>query len=156
MRVKEKSEKADLKLNILKTKIMASGPKTSWQIEGEKLGPVTFYFLGLQKTGHGDCGYEIKRCLLLGRKAMTNLESVLKSRDTALPTKVCIVKAMVFPAVMYRYELDQKEGWVLKNWDFQIVVLVKTLRVPWTARSNQSILKQINPEYSLKGLMLKL
>ena len=110
MRVHEKNKKADLKLNILKTKIMASGPKTSWQIEGEKLGPVTFYFLGLQKTGHGDCGYEIKRCLLLGRKAMTNLESVLKSRDTALPTKVCIVKAMVFPAVMYRYELDQKEG----------------------------------------------
>ena len=90
MRVKKKSEKAGLKLNILKTKIMASGPIISWQIEGEELGPVTFYFLGLQKTGCGDCGYEIKRCLLLGRKAMTNLESVLKSReDTALPTKVC-------------------------------------------------------------------
>ena len=105
MKVKEKSEKVDLKLNIQKTKIMASGPITSWQIDGETMETVTdFIFLGSKITGDGDCSHEIKRRLLLGRKAMTNLDSILKSRDITLPTKVCLVKAMVFPVVMYGCE----------------------------------------------------
>ena len=117
-----------------------------------------FIFLGSKITADGDCSHETKRRLLLGRTAMTNLDSILKSRDITLQTKVRIVKVMVFTAVMYRiWELDHKEGWVLKNWCFWTVVLDKTFRVPWTARrSNQSILKEIDPEYSLEGLMLKL
>ena len=111
MKVKEESEKVDLKLNIQKTKIMASGPVTSWQIDGETMEPVTdFIFLSSKITSGGDCSHEIKRCLLLGRKAMTNLDSILKSRDITLPTKVCLVKAMVFPVVMYGYE-----SWTIKK-----------------------------------------
>ena len=104
MTVKEESEKVDLKLNIQKTKIMASGPITSWQIDGEIMETVTDFILGGSNTADGDCSYEIKRCLLLGRKAMTNLDSILKSRDITLPTKICLVKAMVFPVVMYGCE----------------------------------------------------
>ena len=111
MKVKEKSEKSGLKLNIQKTKIMASGPITSQQIDGEKILTVRdFIFLGSKITANGDCSHEIKRRLLLGRKAMTNLDSILKSRDITLPIEVCLVKAMVFPVVMYRCELDHKEG----------------------------------------------
>ena len=114
-------------------------------------------FLGSKITADGDCSHEIKRRSLLGRKAMTNLDSILKSGDIILPAKVCLVKTMVFPVVIYGYELDYKESWVLKNWCFWTVVLEKTFRVPWTARrSNQSILKEISPEYSLEGLILKL
>ena len=111
MKVKEESEKADLKLNIQKTKIMASGPITSWQIDEETMETVTdFIFLGSKITADGDCSHEIKRCLLLGRKAMTNLDNILKSRDITLPTKVCLVKAMVFPVVMYGCE-----SWTIKK-----------------------------------------
>ena len=111
MKVKEESEKVDLKLNIQKTKIMASGPITSWQVDGETVETVTdFIFLGFKITAEGDCSHEIKRHLLLGRQAMTNLDSILKSRDIALPTKVRLVKAMVFPVVMYEYALDYKES----------------------------------------------
>ena len=111
MQVKEESEKAGLKLNIRKTKIMASGPITSWQIDGKTMETVTdFIFLGSKITADGDCCHEIKRCLLLGRKAMTNLDSTLKSRDITLPTKVCILKAIIFPVVMYRCE-----GWTIKK-----------------------------------------
>ena len=138
---------------------MASGPITSWQIEEEKMETVTdFIFLGSRITVDGDCSHKIKRCLLFGRKAMTNPDSILKCRDITLPTKACIVKAVVFPVVMYGWE-----SWTIKNvkhWRVDIFELWywrRLLRVFWTARrSNQSILKEINPEYSLGGLMLKL
>ena len=158
MMVKEKSEKADLKLNIPKTKIMASSPITSWQIDGEKVETVTdLIFLSSKITVDGDCSHEIKRRLLLWRKAMTNLDSILKSRDITLPTKVHIVKAMVFPVVIYGCE-----SWTIKkaeHWRMDAFKLCwrRLLRVPWTAlRSNQSILKEINNEYLLEGLKLKL
>ena len=144
MKVKEESEKVGLKLNIQKTKIMASGPITSWEIDGE--------------TADGDCSHEIKRRLLLGRKVMTNLDSIFKSRDITLPTKVHLVKAMVFPVVMYGCE-----SWTVKKAErrgidaFELWCWRRLLRFPWTARrSNQSILKEISSEYSLEGLMLKL
>ena len=138
---------------------MASGPITSWQIDGETVETVSdFIFLGSKITADGDCGYEMKRCLLLGRKVMTNLDSILKSRDVTLSTKVCLVKAMVFPMVMYGCE-----SWTLKNVECQRIDALelwcwgRLLRVPWTARrSNQSILKEISPGYSLEGLMLKM
>ena len=159
MRVKEKSEKAGLKLNIQKTKIMASSPITSWQIDRETMERVTdFIFLGSKMTADGDFSHEIKRYLLLGRKAMTNIDSILKSRDITLPTKVCLVKAMVFPVVMYGCE-----SWTIKKAEHQRIDAFeqwcwrRLLRVPWTARrSNQSILKETSPKYSLEGLMLKL
>ena len=157
MTVKEKSEKAGLKLNIRKTKIMASGPITSWQIAGETVETVTDFILGGSKiTADGDCSHEFKRCLLLGRKAMTNLESILKNREITLSTKVHVGKAMVFPIVMlWMWELDHKESWAPKNWCFLTVMWRRLLRVPWTSRrSNQLILKEISPEYSLEGLML--
>ena len=158
MKVKE-SEKVGLKLNIQKAKIMASGPITSWQIDGETVETVAGFILGGSKiTADGDCSHEIKRCLLLGRKVMTNLDSILKSRDIALLTKVCLVKAMVFPVIMYRCEC-----WTIKKAEhqridaFELWCWKRLLRVPWTARrSNQSILKEISPVYSLEGLMLKL
>ena len=159
MKVKEESGKAGLKLNIQKTKIMASSPITSWQIDGETVKTVTdFIFLGSKITADSDCSHEIKRCLLLGRKVMTNLDSILKSRDITLPTKVHLVKAMLFPVVMYGCE-----SWIIKKAEhrrtdaFELWCWRRLLRVPWTARrSNQSILKDINPEYSLEGLKLKL
>ena len=159
MRVKEESEKNGLKLNIKKTKIMATGPITSWQIEGEEMEAMTeFIFLGSLITADGDCSNEIKRRLLLGRKAMANLDSILKSRDITLPTKVRIVKAMAFPVVMYG-----SESWTIKKADrrriiaFELWCWRRVLRVPWTARrSNLSILKEINPECSLEGQILKL
>ena len=158
MSVKDNSEKASLKLNIQKTKIMASGPITSWQIDGEKVETVTnFIFLVSKITAGGNCSHQIKRHLLLGRKAVTNLDSVLKSRDITLLTKVLLVKAMDFPVVMYGCE-----SWTIKKAEgqktdvFELWCWRRLLRVPWTARrSNQSILKTINPEYSLAGLMLK-
>ena len=150
------SEKVELKLNIQKTKIMASGPITSWQIDGETV--TDFIFGGSKITADGDYSHEIKRCLLLGRKAMTNLDSILKSRDITLATKVCVVKAMVFPVVMYGCE-----SWTVKKAEcqrinaFELWCWRRLLRAPWTARrSNQSILKEISPEYSLERLMLKL
>ena len=157
MKVKEEREKVGLKLNIQKTKIMASGPITSWQIVGETMESVTDFILGGSKiTADGDCSHEIKRRLLLGRKVMTNLDSILKSRDVTLPTKVRLVKAMVFPVVMYGCE-----SWTIKKAERQRIDAFKLwcwrrlLRVPWTARrSNQSILKEMSPEYSLEGLML--
>ena len=158
MKVKEKSEKAGLKLSIQKTKIMAASPITSRQIEGETIETVADYFGGSKITADGDCSHEIKRCLLLGRKAMTKLDSILKSRDITLLTKVCLVKAMVFPVVMYGCE-----SWTIKKAEhqridaFELWCWRRLLRVPWTSRrSNQSILKEICPEYSLEGLMLKL
>ena len=159
MKVKKESEKAALKLNIQKTKIMASGPITSWQIDGEAMETVTDFILrGSKITADGDCCHEIKRCWLLGRKAMTNLDSILKSRDITLPTKVHLVKTMVFPVVMYGCE-----SWTVKKAEhrridaFELWCWRRLLRVPWTSRrSNQSILKEISPEYSLEGLMLKL
>ena len=159
IRVKEESEKAGLKLNMKKAKIMASGSITSWQTDGENVEAVTdFIFLGSKITADGDCSHEIKRCLLLGRKAMTNLHSVLKIRDITLPTKVHLVKAMVFPIVIHGCE-----NWTIKKAEhqrtdaFELWCWRILLRVPWTARrSNQSILKEISPEYSLEGLMLKL
>ena len=157
MKVKEESEKVGLKLNIQKTKVMASCPITSWQIDGETVRD--FIFLGSRITADGEwCSLEVKRCLLLGRKAMTNLDSMLKSRDITLPTKVCLVKAMIFPVVMYGCE-----SWTIKkaerqrNDALELWCWRKLSRVTWTAkRSNQSILKEISPEYSLEGLMLKL
>ena len=156
MKVKEESEKVGLKLNIQKTKIMASGPITSWQIDGETVAD--FIFRGSKITADGDCSHEIKRHLLLGRKVMTNLDSILKSRDITLPTKVCLVSVMVFPVVIYGCE-----SWTIKKAEcqridaFELWCWRRLLRVPWTARrSNQSILKEISPEYSLEGLMLKL
>ena len=159
MKVKEESEKVGLKLNSQKTKIMASGPITSWQIDGETVDTMAdFIFLGSRITANGDCSQEIKRCLLLRRKAMTNLESILKSRDITLPIKARLVKAMVFPVVMYGCE-----SWTIKKAEhqridaFELWCWRRLLRVPWTARRfNQSILKEISPGYSLKGLMLKL
>ena len=159
LKVKEESEKAGLKLNVQKTKIRASGPITSWQIDGETMERVTdFIFLGSRITADGDCSHEIKRRLLLGRKAITNLDSILKSRDVTLPTKVQLVKAMVFPVVMYGCE-----SWTVKKAErrridaFELWCWRRLLRVPWTVRrSNQSILKEISPEYLLEGLMLKL
>ena len=148
-----------LKLNIQKTKIMASGPITSWEIDGETVEETVsdFIFLGSKITADGDCS-EIKRRLLLGRKVMTNLDSIFKSRDITLPTKVRLVKAMVFPVVMYRCE-----SWTLKKAEprridaFEVWCWRRLLRVPWTARrSNQFILKEISPVCSLEGLMLKL
>ena len=154
--VKEESEKVGLKLNIQKTKIMASGPITSWQIDGET---VTDFILGGSKiTADGDCSHEIKRCLLLGRKVMINLDSILKSKDITLPTKVRLVKAMVFPVVMCGCE-----SWTIRKAErrridaFHLWCWRSLLRVPWTARrSKQSILKEISPGCSLEGLMLKL
>ena len=126
LQVKEESEKVGLKLNIQKTKIMASGPFTLWQIDGETVPDFTF--LGSKSTADGDCSHEIKRCLLLGRKAMTNLANILKSRNITLPTKVHLVKAMVFPVVIYVYgELDREESWAPKNWCFWPMVLEKIL-----------------------------
>ena len=159
MKVKEESEKVGLKLNIQKTKIMASGPITSWRIDGETMETVTdFIFLGCKITTDVDCSHEIKRCFLLGRKAMTNLDSIFKGRDITLPRKVHLVKAMVFPVVMYGCE-----SWTIKKAERQRIDAFekwcwrRVLRVPWTARrSNQSILKEISPEYSLEGLMLEL
>ena len=158
MKVKEESEKIGLKLNIQNTKIMASGPITSWQIDGGTMETVTdFIFSGSKVTADGDCSNEIKRRLLLGRKAMTNLDSIFKNRDITLPTKVFLVKAMAFPVVMYGYE-----SWTIKKAECQRIYAFelwgwrRLLRVRWTTRSNQSILKDISPEYSLEGLMLKL
>ena len=149
-KVKEEGEKAGLKLNIQKTKIMASGPITSWQIDRETMETVTdFIFWGSKITADGDCSHEIKRHLLLGRKAMTNLDSTLKSREITLPTKVCLVKAMVFPVVMCGCE-----SWTIKKAEhqridaFELWCWRRLLRVPGTARrSNWSILKEISPEY---------
>ena len=149
----------DLKLNIQKTKIMASDPITSLQIDGETVETVAdFIFLGSKITADGDCSHEIKRCLVLGRKVMTNLDSILKSRDITLSTKVHLVKAMVSPMIMYGCE-----SWTVKKAECQRIDAFalwcwrRLLRVPWTTgRSNQSILKEISPEYTLEGLMLKL
>ena len=159
MKVKEKSETVGLKLNIQKTKIMTSRPITSRQIDGETVETVTDFILGGSKiTADGDCSHEIKRCLLLGRQVMTNLDSILKSKDITLPKKVCLVKTMVFLVVMYGCE-----SWTVKKSEcrridaFELWCWRRLLRVPWTARrSNQSIPKEINPEYSLEGWMLKL
>ena len=159
MKVKEESEKADLKLNIQKTKIMASGPITSWQIDGETVETLSdFIFLGSKITADGDCSHEIKKCLLFGREVMTNLNSILKSRDITLPTNVRLVKAMVFPVVMYGCESWTRKKAERRRIDsFELWCWRRLLRVPWTTRrSNQSILKEISPEYSLEGLMLKL
>ena len=159
MKVKEESEKVGLQLKIQKTKIMASGPITLWEIDGETVETVSdFTFLGSKITADGDCSHEIKRLLLLGRKVMTNLDSIFKSRDITLPTKIRPVKAMVFPVVMYGCE-----SWTVKKAGprridaFEVWCWRRLLRVPWTARrSNQSILKEISPEISLEGLVLKL
>ena len=160
MKVKEESERAGLKLHIQKTKIMASGPITSWQVDGETVETVAdFIFLGSEITADGDCSHEIKRRLLLGRKVMTNLDSILKSRDIiTLPTEVHLVKAMVFPVVMYGCE-----SWTIKKAEHRRIDALELwcwrrfLRVPWTARrSNKSLLKEISPGCSLEGLMLKL
>ena len=159
MKLKEESEKAGLKLNIHKTKIMASGPITSCQIDVETVEIVSdFIFGGSKITADGDSSHEIKRHLLLERKVMTNLDSILKSRDIALPTNIHLVKAMVFPVVMYGCE-----SWTIKKTEhqrtdaFELLCWRRLLRVPWTARrSNQSMLKKISPRCSLEGLMLKL
>ena len=159
MKVKEESEKVGLKLNIQKTKIMTSGPITSWEIDGETVETVSdFILLGSKITADGDCSHEIKRCLLLGRKVLTNLDSILKSRHITFLTKVSLVKAMVFPVVMYGCE-----SWTVKKPEhrridaFELWCWRRLLRVPWTARrSNKSILKEISPGCSLEGLMLKL
>ena len=159
MKVKEESEKVGLKLNIQKTKIMASGPNTSWEIDGETVETVSDFILGGSKiTADGDCSHEIKRRLLLGRKVMTNLDSMFKSRDIILPTKVHLVKPMVFPVVMYGCE-----SWTVKKAErqridaFELWFWRRLLRVPRSARrSNQSILKEINPGISLEVMMLKL
>ena len=147
MKVKVESEKVGLKLNIQKTKIMASRPITSWEIDGETVETVSdFTFLGSKITADGDCSHEIKRCLLLGRKVMTNIDSILKSRDITLPTQICLVKAMAFPVVIYGCE-----SWTVKKAEcqridaFELLCWRRLLRVPWTARrSNQSILKEIS------------
>ena len=155
MRVKEKTEKADLKLSIQKTKTMASDPITLWQIEGGRV-EADFIFLGSKITVDGDCSPEIKRCLLLGRKVMTNLDSIFKSRDITLPRKVCLVKAVVFPVVIYACE-----SWTVKKAErrridaFELWCWRRLLRVPWTAkRSNQSIPKEISPEVETPILWL--
>ena len=155
MKVKKENEKVGLKLNIQKIKIMASGPITSWEIHGETVAD--FIFGGSKITADGDCSHEIKRRLLPGRKVMTNLDSILKSRVITLPTKVHLVKAMVFPVVMYGCE-----SWTIKKAElrkidvFELWCWRRLFRVPWTARSNQPILKEISPGCSLEGLMLKL
>ena len=159
MKVKEESEKVGLKLNIQKTKIMASSPITSWEIDGETVETVSdFIFGGSKITADGDCSHEIKRRLLLGRKVMSNLDSIFKGRDITLPTKVRLIKAMIFPVVMYGCE-----SWTVKKAErrrihaFELWCWRRLLRVSWTARrSNQSILKEISPESSLEGLMVKL
>ena len=159
MKVKEESENVGLKLNIQKMKIMASGPISSWEIDGEIVETVSdFIFLDSKITTDGDCSQEIKRCLLLGGKVMANLDSIFKSRDITLPTKVCLVKAMAFPVVMYVCE-----SWTVKKAEcrridaFELWCWRRLLRVPWTARrSNQSILKEFSPGISLEGMMLKL
>ena len=159
MKVKEESEKVGLKLNIQKTKIMASRPITSWEIDGETVETVSdFIFWGSKITADGDCSHESKRCLLLGRKLMINLDSIFKSRDITLPTKVRLVKAMVFPVVMYGCE-----SWTMLKAErqridaFELWCWRRFLRVPWTAkRSNQSVLKEISPGCSSEGLVLKL
>ena len=166
MNVKQESEKAGLKFNIQKTKVMALNPITSWQIDGKIVETVTDFFLGSKISADGDCSHEIKRCLLFERKAMTNLDSILKSRDITLTTKVHLVKAMLFPVVMYGCE-----SWTIKKAEhgridaFEVWCWRRFLRIPWTARrSNQSILKETNPDFieipfhpnSLEGLMLKL
>ena len=156
MKVKEESEKVGLKLNIQKMKIMASGPITSWEIDGETVSDVIF--MGSKITADGDCSHEIKRRLLLGRKVLTNLDSMFKSRDITLPTKVHLVKAMIFPVVMYGCE-----SWTVKKAEhrridaFELWCWKRLLRVPWTSRRyNQFILKEISPGISLVGMMLKL
>ena len=158
MKLKEDSEKVGLKFNIRKTKIMASSPITSWEIDGETVETVSdFIFGGSKFTADGDCSHEIKRCLLLGRKVMTNLNSIFKSRDITLPTKVLLVKALVFPIVMYGCE-----SWTIKKAEcrrtdaFELWCWRRLLIVPWTTRSSQSILKEISPGCSSEGLMLKL
>ena len=159
MKVKEESENAGLKLNIQKMKIMASSLITSWHIDGETMETMKdFIFLGSKITADGDCSHEIKRRLVLGRKAMTNPDSILRSKDVTLLTAVRLVKAMVFPVVMCG-----GESWTIKKAECQRIVIFelccwrRLLRVPWASkRSNQSILKEISPEYSLEGLMLKL
>ena len=159
MKVKEESEKVGLKLNIQKMKIMASGPITSWKIDGETVETVSDFILGGSKiTADGDCSHEMKRHLLLGRKVMTNLDSIFKSRDITLPTKVRLVKVMVFPVVTYGCE-----SWTVKKAEcrridaFELWCWRRLLRVPWTPRrSNRSILKEISLGCSLEGLMLKL
>ena len=159
MKVKEESEKVGLKLNIQKTKIMAFGPITSWEIDGETVETVSdFIFGGSKITADADCSHEIKRRLLLGKKVMTNLDRIFKSRDITLPKMVCLVKAMIFPVVMYGCA-----SWTIKKAEcrrihaFELRCWRRLLRVPWSARrSNQSILKEISPECSLEGLMLKL
>ena len=147
-----------IQLNIQKTKIMASGPITSWEIDGETVSDFILFFQGSKITADGDCSYEIKRHLLLGRKVMTNLDSVLKSRDITLPTKVRLVKAMVFSVVMYGCESQTVNKAECRKIDaFELWCWRRLLRIRWTARrSNQSMLKEISPEYSLEGLMLKL
>ena len=152
MKVKEESEKVGLKLNIQKTKIMASGPITSWEIDETVETVSDFIFWGSKITADGDCSHEIKRCLLLGRKVVTNLDSIFKSRDIVLQTKVCLVKAMVFPVVMYGCE-----SWTVMKAEpqridaFELWCWRRLLRVPWTARrSNHSILKEISPGISLE------
>ena len=159
MKVKEESEKVGLKLNIQKTKFMASGPITSWEIDGETVETLSDFILGGCKiTADGDCSHETKRRLLLGRKVMTNLDSILKSRDITLPTKVRLVKAMVFPVVMYwcqSWTVKKAEHWKIDA--FELWYWRRLLRVPWTARrSYHSILKEISPGFSLEGLTLKL
>ena len=151
-KVKEASENVGLKLNVQKTKIMPSGPITSWEIDGDSGNSVRLYFVGSKITADGSCSHEIKRRLLLGRKVMTNFDSIFRSRDITLPTKVCLVKAMVFPVVMYGCE-----SWTVKKAEhqridaFELWCWKRLLRVPWTARrSNQSILKEISPECSCK------
>ena len=155
MKVKEESEKVGLKLNIQKMKIMAYGPITPWEIDGETVSE--FIFMGSKITAGGDCRHEIKRRLLLGRKVMTNLDSIFNSRDIILPTKVRLVKAMVFPVVMYGCE-----SWTVKKAErrridaFELRCWRRLLRVSWTARKSKSILEEINPGISLEGMMLKL
>ena len=159
MKMKGESEKVGLKLNIQKTKMMTSSPITSWQIDGETVETVDYFILGGSKIiADGDCSHEIKRCLLLGRKVMTKLDSILKSRDITLPTKFHLIKVMVFPVVICEFE-----SWPIKKTEhrridaFELWCWRRLLRVPWTARrSNQSILKEISPEYSLEVLILKL
>ena len=158
MKVEKESEKAGLKLNIQKTKIMTASPITSWQIDVETMETVRdFMFWGFRITAGSDCSHEIKRYLLLGRKAMSNLDSILKSRGTTLPTKVGLVKAMVFRVVMYGCE-----SWTVKKAEhrrtdaFELWCWRRLSRVSWTARSIQSVVNKISPEYSLEGLMLKL
>ena len=158
MKVKEESEKVVLKLDIQKAKIMTSGSITSWEIDGETVETVSDFILGGSKiTADGNCSHEIKRCLLLGRKAMTSLDSILKSRDITLPTKVHLIKAMALPVVMHGCE-----SWTMKKAEhhrvdaFELWCWRRLLRVPWTARrSNHSILKEISPGCSLERLMLK-